>query len=318
MLEFSDIAWPNPNMWLPMPNASRHGSAARYGTSKVVGDGAHGHSPSKPNRPEHRITITANTGSQSSSNAATYSGSTSSTYNAWTPHRGFPIPSTQWNGYPQEPRWDPQDTYIVEPAIDAFVDDTAWRQRGARSSREDVPMPDYASTGSTSSRAISSMTGMSYEHSKQPSINSCLDDEQYNELIQALTPTKAPAVGTRAPSNTPSTAATMSASKPSAAAEARSASYNTRSRRASALKEVSQPSTRDVSGSSEPKNLTPSKIGASPSEKVRSKKETQKGVSQDTPKAQYKGKGTAKENCDSKDVENAPSENLQDENESVL
>ncbi|KAI2733545.1 hypothetical protein CBS147332_560 [Penicillium roqueforti] len=277
VLEFSDIAWPNPNMWLAMPNASR----------------------------------------QSSSNAATYSGSTASTYNAWTPHRGFPIPSTQWNGYPQEPRWEPQETYIVEPVIDAFVDDTAWRQRGARSSREDIPMPDYTSTGSNSSRAISSMTGMSYEHSKQPSINSCLDDEQYNELIEALTPTKAPPMGTRAPSNTPSAvAAATSASKPSAAAEARSASYKTRSRRASALREISQSSTRDVSGSSEPKkNLTPSKIGACPSEKVRSKKETQKEASQETPKAQSKGKckGIANENSNSRDVEN-----LQDENESVL
>ena len=159
------------------------------------------------------------------------------------------------------------------------------------------------------------MTGISYEHSKQPSINSCLDDEQYNELIEALTPTKAPPAGTRAPSNTPSSS--MSASKPSAAAEARSASYKTRSRRASALREISQPSTRDVSGSSEPKNLTPSKLGASPSEKVRSKKEAQKGTqkeaNQDTPKAQSKGKGATKENRNTKDVENA-----QDENESVL
>ncbi|KAJ5807547.1 hypothetical protein N7447_011003 [Penicillium robsamsonii] len=315
VLEFSDIAWPNPNMWLSMPNGSRYGSAARYGTSKVVGDGAHGHSPSKPDRPEHRIAATANTSSQSSSNAATYSGSTPSTYNAWTPHRGFPIPSTQWNSYPQEPRWESQDTYIVEPSMDAFIDDTAWRQRGARSSREDVPMPDYASTVSTtSSRAISSVTGMSYEHSKQPSINSCLDDEQYNELIQALTPTKVPAVGTRAPSNTPSTAATaMSAPKPSAASEARSVRCKSRSRRSSALKEISQPSTRDVSGSSEPKNLTPSKLGASPSDKIRSKKENQKDANQETPKAKSKGKDTAKENCNSKEVEN-----VLDESESNL
>ncbi|KAJ5496319.1 hypothetical protein N7463_008306 [Penicillium fimorum] len=314
VLEFSDIAWPNPNMWLSMPNGSRYGSAARYGTSKVVGDDAHGHSPSKPNKPEHRIQVTANSSSQSSSNAATYSSSTSSTYNAWTPYRGFPIPSTQWNGYPQEPRWEPQDTYIVEPGMDAFIDDTAWRQRGARSSREDVPMPDYISTGSTtSSRAISSMTGMNYEHSKQPSINSCLDDEQYNELIQALTPTKAPAVGTCASSNTLSTAATaMSAPKPSAAAEVRSASYKPRSHRSSALREISQPSTRDVSGSSEPKNLTPSKLGASPSDKVRSKKENQKDASQETPKAKSKGKYTVEENRNSKEFENVLDENESD------
>jgi hypothetical protein len=171
-------------------------------------------------------------------------------------------------------------------------------------------MPDYVSTGSTSSRAISSVTGMSYEHSKQPSISSCLDDEQYNELIQALTPTKVPPVGTRAPSNTPSTA--ISAPKPSAAAEARSASYKSRNRRSSALREISQPSTRDVSGSSEPKDLTPSKVGASPSEKVRSKKENQKEANQETPKAKSKGKDTAKENRSSKDVDNA------DANESIL
>ncbi|OQE35179.1 hypothetical protein PENCOP_c014G01058 [Penicillium coprophilum] len=313
VLEFSDIAWPNPNMWIYMPNGSRYGSTARYGASKVVGDGAHGHSPSKTDRPEHRIPVTANTSSQSSSNTATYSGSTPSTYNAWTPHRGFPIPSTQWNGYPQEPRWDPQDTYSVEPGMDAFIDDTAWRQRGARSSREDVPMPDYVSTGSTNSRAISSVTGMSYEHSKQPSVNSCLDDDQYNELIQALTPTKAPPVGTRAPSNTPSTATTaMSVPKPSVAAEARSASYKARNRRSSALREVSQPSTRDVSGSSEPKELSPPKLGASPSEKVRSKKENQKEANQETPKVKSNGKDFGKENSNSKNVEIVLDENESD------
>ncbi|KAJ5189825.1 hypothetical protein N7472_008839 [Penicillium cf. griseofulvum] len=278
VLEFSDIAWPNPNLWLAMPNGSRYGQVARYANPaamQLLIAAVH-----------HQLTMPG------------------------PPHRGFPIPSTQWNGYPQEPRWEPRDTYIMESCIDAFIDDTAWRQRGARSSREDIPMPDYASTGSTSSRAISSVTGMSYEHSKQPSINSCLDDEQYNELIQALTPTKVPPVGTRAPSNTPSTA--MSAPKPSAAAEARSASYRSRNRRSSALREISQPSTRDVSGSSDPKDLTPSKLGASPSENVRSKKENQKEANQETPKAKSKGKDTTKENRSSKDIENA------DENESIL
>lgn len=314
VLEFSDIAWPNPNMWLMVPNGARYGPA-RYSTAKGLEDSAHGHSPGRSDRPDHQIT--GNTSSKSSSN--TYSGSTPSTCNVWTPHRGFPNPPTQWNSYPQGPRWDPQDTYIVEPAIDSFVDDTAWRQRGARSSREDVPMPDYASTGSTSSRAISSMSGVSYEHSKQPSINSCLDDEQYNELIQALTPTKAPPAGTRAPSNTPSTANAMVPLKPSAAAEARSASYKSRSRRTSALREISQASTREVSGSSEPKDATPSKVGASPSEKIRGKKESQKDASQvttKTPKTQPKGKGTRKESSKAKEVD--ADESTQDETESVL
>ncbi|KAJ5457563.1 hypothetical protein N7475_008951 [Penicillium sp. IBT 31633x] len=318
VLEYSDIAWPNPNMWLSVPNGGHYVSVSRYSTSKGLEDGAHGHSPSKPDRPDHQVT--ANTSSQSSSNA--YSGSAPSTYNAWTPHRGFPIPSTQWSGYPQGPRFpEPYDTCVVETSMDAFVDDTAWRQRGARSSREDVPMPDYTSAGSnTSSRAISSMSGVSYEHSKQASINSCLDDEQYHELIQALTPTKAPPTGTRAPSNTPSTAtASMAPPKPSAAAEARSANYKVRSRRASVLREISQPSTREVSGSSEPKDSSPSKVGASPSENIRGKKETQKdqkSPSQSTPKAQSKNKGTAKESNMAQDV--TATENTQDETESIL
>jgi hypothetical protein len=317
ILEYSNIAWPNPKMWLAASNASRYGLANKYVVSKGLDEGAHGHSPTKPGGPERRIPFTADTSSQSSSNVATYSGSTPSIYNAWTPHRGFPIPSTQWNGYSQEPRWDPQDMCIVEPGIEALVDDTAWRQRGARSSREDVPMPDYASTGSTSSRAISGMTGFSYEHSKQPSITSCLDDEQYNELIQALTPTKAPP-GTRAPSNTPSTAtAAMAPPNPSAAAEARSAGYKSRTRHGSVLKEISQPSTREVSGSSEPRDLTPSKIRASPNEKVRSRKETQEDASQDTPRAKSKENNVTKENEKTKDAEVA-NETTRDETESIL
>jgi len=55
-------------------------------------------------------------------------------------------------------------------------------------------MPDYSSS-SASSRSISNGTGGSYDQVH-------MDDDQYNLLIQALTPTKAG--GVRAPSNTPS------------------------------------------------------------------------------------------------------------------
>lgn len=298
ILEFSNIAWPNPKMWLPSGNGPRYFPGNGYGNTKRPDD-PHGHSPSKPNG------TTVNSSSQSSSsNAATYNSSHHQPGNpssfAWTPHRGFPIPSTQWTDYPRGPRWEGQDTYIVEPALEAFVDDTAWRQRGARPSREDVPMPDYASS-STSSRAISSMTGISYEHSKQPSIIAAMDDEQYSELIQSLTPTKLPTMGTRAPSNTPS--ATVPAGKPSAAAKARSEGYGRLTRRTSALCEISQPSTRDVSDSSmqpvyekDAVDWPTSKVGASPSEKIKSKKEVVKEdvkevkdvdnvTNQETPKA---------------------------------
>lgn len=219
---------------------------APYGNAKGYDD--HGHSPSKTGRLEVRAPVmTADPSSLSSSNTATFSGGSLSAYNAWAPHRGFPIPATQWNRHPQGPQWEPQDIYIVEAGMDTMVDDIAWRQRGARPSREDVAMPDYAST-SSSSRPLSSMTGFSFEHSNQPSITACLDDDQYNDLIQSLTPTKAaPGAGTRAPSNTPSEA--MPPPKLSAAATARSARY-ARSRRTSALAYSSQSSIREVSGSS--------------------------------------------------------------------
>ncbi|OQD83135.1 hypothetical protein PENANT_c018G00419 [Penicillium antarcticum] len=268
-------------MWLSAGDGAsgpRYFLGNRYGNAKRLDD-PHGHSPSKPN------CTTVNSSSQSSSsNAAIYNSSHHqpghpSSY-AWTPHRGFPIPSTQWIDYPRGPRWEGQNTYI-EPALDNF-DETAWRQRGARSSREDVPMPDYASS-STSSRAISSMTGVSYEHSKQPSMTAAMDEDQYNELIQALTPSKLPTMGTYAPSNTPSSIVLVS--KPSAAAKARSDGYGRVTRRTSALCEISQPSTRDVSDSSmqpvtEKDIVEPSvsKVGSSASEKVKSKKEALKEI----------------------------------------
>jgi hypothetical protein len=269
-LEHSEIAWPNHKMWLPVPNVPRYMTAiSPYGMSKEYDD--HGHSPSKIRPDFHVATIAAYPTSPSSSNTATFSGSSLSAYNAWAPHRGFPIPATQWN-YTQEPRWEPQDVYIMEAGMDSFVDDAAWRQRGARPSREDVPMPDYVSN-SSSSRPVSSMTGFSFEHSRQPSITACMDDEQYNQLIQSLTPTKAaPTVGTRAPSHTPSVI--MPPPKPSAAAEARVARY-VRSRRTSGFTDGSQPSqpdTRDVSGSSiSLLSLNSDKDGKTKSEKKHSK-----------------------------------------------
>lgn len=113
-------------------------------------------------------------------------------YNVWAANRAFPVlpwethPESRWAGY----RYP--DSFMTQP-VDSLATEVAWRHRGARSSREDIPMPDYSSS-SSSSRAISNTTGVSYEQ-----VNG--DDEHYTMLIQALTPTKPP--GVRAPSNTP-------------------------------------------------------------------------------------------------------------------
>ncbi|KAI3007227.1 hypothetical protein CBS147346_3363 [Aspergillus niger] len=176
------------------------------------------------------------------------------------------------------PQW--QGQCMPDPFTDPVI-----RHRGARSSCEDVPMPDYISS-SGSSRAISSMTGISYEHSKHHSIVTPVDDESYRQLIEALSPPKPLTLfGISAPTNTPSTALPMG-NKLSAAAEARSAPYTKGSSRTSVLKEISLPGTRETSGSSTKstaaseattEGAATTKIHATPSPRVKSRKE---GMSQ--------------------------------------
>lgn len=279
ILEFSHIAWPNPHMWThvtpqPVYKVGQHS----FADAKEPED-AHAHSPRKPDMrvPMSSIASMASTSQSSGSQAPImYS-------NPWASGRAFPVPPYQWYTTPaqtqaREPRWAGyQDRYqesIIEPNMDPFVSDAPWRHRGARSSREDVPMPDYSSS---SSRAISSTTGMSYEHSKHSSMSAPMDDEHYHLLIEALTPTKPP-VGTRAPSNTPSTMAILPAAKTTPATQVRKASGHNQGSTLG-LRERSQPSSRDVSGSvisPAEKIPSPPKIGASPSANVKSRKEADK------------------------------------------
>lgn len=271
-------------MWTEaLPIGSKYQSTGEIGGSKLD-EMPHGHSPA---RVEHRSQPV--TASHSSSNQGMV-------YNAWVSNRAFPVPASQWQRQSNETRrWGIYPDHFFEPymgeqATDSLVNEDVWphqdiwQHRGCRNSREDVPMPDYST--SSGSRAISNMTGFSYVHSKQPSIVAPMDDEQYNELIQALTPTKAPTIGTRAPSNTPS--AILAPSKP-ATTEARPMACPRGSARTSVLREISQSSTRDVSGSSNKSNptattvTTPSKLGASPSGNVKGKKEGAKESTNETP-----------------------------------
>lgn len=259
-------------MWTPAPrNIFKYSSANGY--SEFEPEDAHAHSPSKQGR------IMAPASSHSSGQIS----SQMRVYNAWAPGRDFPMPLTQWP-YQRDPRWGGyHEPPHLEPAIamDPYVSEVAWRQRGARSSREDVPMPDFTGSNSSSSRAISSMTGISYEHSKQPSIIAPMDDDQYHQLIQALSPNRTLVDG-HVTSNSSSAIVPMG-TKLSAAADARTASYTrTSTATRSALREISQPSTREVSGSSMKSNApadptletaTPSNPHASLSGNVKSRKE---------------------------------------------
>ncbi|GAE00134.1 hypothetical protein AOR_1_1022074 [Paecilomyces variotii No. 5] len=265
VLEQSNIAWPNPGMWCQGPrNMFKYHSESVFSDTKDIED-AHAHSPAR------HETRTSGTGSSINSSAAMYS--------TW-PYRLFPPPTTQWQGGLRDSRWASNDLPMPDPFMEPYMTHRSSR-RAARSTLEDVPMPDYVGSSSTSSRAISNMTGVSFEHSKHPSISASADDETYGPLIDAFGPSKPRSSGTFAPTNTPASIPPM-ASRPSAAAEARSASYSTKNgSRTSVLKEVSQPGTRDVSGSSTRSGPVDSlsetvmggRLQVSPSPKVKGKKE---------------------------------------------
>lgn len=177
-------------MWSPAPRAGfKYNAGSSLADAKETND-IHGHSPVKVTSINDK--------------------SSGAVYNAWAAGRAFPVPvSQQLSQAP--PIWQqayldhwgaPPRYFGQEPCLEPpFVNEAAWRHRGARSSREDIPMPDYSSS-SASSRAISGTSGNS-GISYDAAVN--IEDEQYNILIQAMTPTKPP--GVRAPSNTPSTKA---------------------------------------------------------------------------------------------------------------
>lgn len=266
ILEYSKIAWPNAGMWYQPPHHLYKCQSGNTHVSYKDDEDAHAHSPTR-----HDAS----------------SGSTLNNHNAvpcpaW-PYRLFPPPPIQWQASlpleRQASKWA-QNPPAQDPFVDPFKDYN--QRRRARSTLEDVPMPDYVGSSSASSRAISNMTGISYEAQRTPSVSAPIDDEQYNQLIEAFSPSKKPSSGTHPPTNTPASVPPI-VSKPSAAAEARTASYSRGSSRPKVLKEISQPGTRDPSGSSVISGGTPGeslaepqppkRVGASPSTSVRSKKE---------------------------------------------
>ncbi|OJZ81449.1 hypothetical protein ASPFODRAFT_373379 [Aspergillus luchuensis CBS 106.47] len=256
VLEHSNIAWPNPSMWTREPRLFKYNSG--IDPANLTAEDSHAHSPSKQGAQGRMLAPRSHVSSHSGNSWA---------YRSY--QRSIQMPLPQWQGQ-----------CMPDPFTDPVI-----RHRGARSSCEDVPMPDYISS-SGSSRAISSMTGISYEHSKHPSIVTPVDEESYRQLIEALSPPKPLALfGVAAPTNSPSTALPMG-NKLSAAAEARSAPYTKGSSRTSILKEISLPGTREASGSSTKstaaseataEGAATTKIHATPSPRVKSRKE---GMSQ--------------------------------------
>ncbi|PKY00636.1 hypothetical protein P168DRAFT_313405 [Aspergillus campestris IBT 28561] len=269
VLEYSSIAWPNASMWSREPRLFKYNTGSGLVDKKELDD-SHAHSPTR-----HGLRQVTLANSQASSSAVR---------NSW-PYRDYYYsslgPAPQWQGNPAEPRITPPESFMPDPFIDPYMLDPSARHRGARPSWEDVSMPDYAPS-SGSSRALSSMTGVSYEHSKNASLVTPIDEESYTQFVEALSPPKPLASGTHAPANTPSGASLPMGTKLSAAAEARSASYAKPSKGVSVLKKISNPPSREVSESSVKSTLPPEMVAenpatgkprASPSAQVKGRKE---------------------------------------------
>ncbi|KAF9883115.1 hypothetical protein FE257_004094 [Aspergillus nanangensis] len=267
VLEQSNIAWPNLAMWAREPRLVKYNSANSGGGGglKEPAEDAHAHTPTRHSTIRPPVQM-----SQPGLSAST-------TTTSWG-YRNYPAPPIpQWHTSLRESRWAPPDSLILpDPFIDPYVLDPAARHRGARPSWEDVSMPDYVSS-SASSRVISSMTG-SYEHSNHPSIAPQIDDDAYNQLIEALYPPSKPLTcGTQPPTNTPTSPTFSIKAKPSVAAEAPSVAPNQNSSLgstfASTHRDISVSSAKSTLVEAGPDGIVANRLPASPNLCLKSRKE---------------------------------------------
>lgn len=229
MLELNSVAWPNPSMWMHAPQPFQYNSGNAFSTLKNSED-VHTHSPT---RHESREMASANLPAM---------------YHTWA-YKGFAMPPTPWQNNQSDP-WGNVDHFGTDPFLNAFTLPEPDPHRGARSYRDDISMPDYKSSTSSSSRAISSMTGISYEHSKQPSVTGILRDDQYGQVFRSLEPPKEPVGAAQAPARTPSVTLPIGSKMPQPGAPARPASSSkaaTRQSISAVLRDLSQSGAKDMS-----------------------------------------------------------------------
>ncbi|CAI7634943.1 unnamed protein product [Penicillium pancosmium] len=187
ILEYSNIAWPNPSMW------HRPRSSFKYSSASIETKDAEGHAHNTPIK-ESRAPLQPIHGQVVPRVAPPPTFHTN-----WTTSSIFDVPISHWPAYnTQDPRWDigqendiftdPDPAWQQRGGARSSREDVpiepAWQHRGARASRDDIPMLDYSSSNS---RAISSVTGMSFEHSKQPSMAALMDEEEFNALQESIT-----------------------------------------------------------------------------------------------------------------------------------
>lgn len=104
------------------------------------------------------------------------------------------------------PSWSNEEssTSPFNPFSDSYMLSDSDPFNSTKTSGDDISMPDYQSS-SSSSRAISSMTGVSYEHSKQPSVADASKDDQYEQILRLFDSPKEPVSRVQTPAEALST-----------------------------------------------------------------------------------------------------------------
>lgn len=158
--------------------------------------------------------------------------------------------------------------------LDPFVDPPmAHRINPTQRSLDDISMPD-AGPMSVSSRAMSSINGMSYEHSQQASLSASRDSDNYH-FIELTSPAKAQQASSAAQNSVPSM---PPVSRPSAAAQARSESYSKATSKVPHTeskdpRQVSGSSVRSSQGGSVVETITTRRLLVSPKDQIKGRKE---------------------------------------------
>ncbi|KAI9835467.1 MAG: hypothetical protein M1819_002385 [Sarea resinae] len=271
-LESAGIAWPNPSMWYQMPQALYQSPRKDQSFDST----AHSHSPRRRNSSGGQTqTLPSLPGPYHHFNSM---GPPS------LPLQGSALPNNQW--------------VPLLPTPDPFLSGSnRFTHRGwaGRLSSGDQSMPDYShSITPVSSRSITASDVVM--HSKPSSVTDPLHDEQYDELVKALTPNKDGLSGTFAPANTRSSSTAtnpIQLLKPSAAADARAATYVQVHRRKSSAADSQSRGFREVSdigmkskvSEDVPESTmgTEGKIQHKPSNSIRGKKEGKKGGRDSSP-----------------------------------
>lgn len=194
----------------------------------------------------------------------------------------LPLPPAMWNPEARDSQWSPLPLLADPFTEDApFQSHYNWAATRVSTSTGDQSMPDYSHSATPASSRHQS------NHGEVPNLLSGNADSQFDELMAAFSPHRE-MTGTYAPTNTRVSSAANTPSKhfkPSAAAEARAASYSHVNARSVSVTtrdpQQPPPQIRDSSDVSMKSNFSTQKreqsVKAKPAAEIKSRKEGRSG-----------------------------------------